>query len=213
MRNRSKQSIVKKKLIFSISSLFGRPPRPNRWPKLPETWYKCRSEYSESNGYNTTLAQNQRNMSKIRFKDSILFWRFFAPSGRNIFRTRIFPNKRIFLNDVTLLELQHIKKLAKSLEPFLRKSPKTSKTGHFRHCPAHMSGRKSKIENRALWCVYSLRHLTSCKISEKSVQPIPPDLESTHTQTHTHTHTHTHTNILTYGDSAYAENRPFFMKS
>jgi len=114
---------------------------------------------------------------------------FRTTSGHCNFRIRFLPDMWLLWDDNLLLDLQHIKKLSKTLEPFWRKLPKTSKNGHFRHFSDNMSGTKSKIENRALWCVYSLRHLTSCKISEKSIQPILPDLESTDTHTH----------FLTYG--------------
>ena len=84
----------------------------------------------------------------------MVFKRIFDFSGRHNSGTRLFPDMRFFSEDEQQLDLQHIKKLSKTLEPFLRKLPKTSKNGHFRHFSDNMSGTKSKIENRALWCHY-----------------------------------------------------------
>ena len=153
-----------------------------RWSKWSEIWYV----YSPSLVLlwkSRVLKENQRICSKTAPDTGYVFRTL---SGHYNFRTRIFPDTGIFSAVAYLSGLQHIKISAKNNEPFLRKLPKTSKNGHFRHFPDNMSGTKSKIENRALSLFLESDSSSPCQISEKSIQPI-----SLTFVTHGHTDTHT----------------------
>ena len=159
-----------------------------RWSKWPEIWYVCSSNIVLLWNIRV-LKENQRICSKTAPDTRYVFRTL---SGHYNFRTRIFPDTGFFSAVAYLLGLQHIKISAKNNEAFLRKSPKTSKNGHFRHFPDNMSGTKSKIENRALSLFLESDSSSPCQISEKSIQPISLTLWW-HTDGHTHTHTHTRT--------------------